>query len=78
VLSHNNIGDIGAIEIAEALKTNKTLTKLMLSHNNIGDDGATAIVKALEINQILENLYLDNNILISSETKRTEDTRLIF
>jgi Ran GTPase-activating protein (RanGAP) involved in mRNA processing and transport len=78
VLDNTRIGDIGAKAIAEALKTNETLTKLMLSHNNIGDDGATAIVEALKINQILENIYLDNNILISSETKRTEDIRLIF
>lgn len=46
--------DDGAALIAEALKTNKTITKLELKHAEIGDEGAKAIAEALSVNTAIE------------------------
>ena len=46
-LSHNNIGDAGAVAMARAL-TNGVLTSVDLSHNGIGSAGADAILNALD------------------------------
>ena len=52
----NNIGDVGAAAIGEALKRNAVLTFLSLSGNNIGDVGAAAIGEALKGNAVLQEL----------------------
>ena len=80
MLSKNNIGSDGAIAIANALKTNTTLSTLVLSKNRIGDDGTEAIAEALEINKILTEIKLDGN-LISDEIKTKildKEKRIIF
>jgi len=59
-LSHNNIGDLGANEIAEGLKKSNLQT-LDLGENNIGDDGAKAIAEALKTNTTLTTLNLSHN-----------------
>ena len=56
-----NIGDEGAAAIAEALKTNTTLTKLCLNTNNIGDEGARALYESLKSNSTLTTLNLSYN-----------------
>ncbi len=61
-LGGNNIGDEGAIAIAEALKVTAVLTKLDLSGRNfIGDDGAKVIAEALKVNAVLTELDLRFN-----------------
>jgi hypothetical protein len=60
-LSGNNIGDEGAIAIAEALKVNAVLTELNLQLNSIGHDGAKAIAEALKVNTVLNELHLYRN-----------------
>ena len=45
-VSINIIGDTGATEIAEALKTNKSLANLKLRYSRIDDTGATEIAEA--------------------------------
>ncbi len=54
-LNGNEIGDVGAKAIAEALKVNGNadLTVLWLADNNIGVDGAKAIAEALKVNAVL-------------------------
>ena len=52
-LQGNKIGDKGAIEIGEGLKTNTTLTALILDNNNIGVEGVKAIAEALKKNKTL-------------------------
>ena len=52
----NQIGDKGAIAIAEALKVNGALTELSLGSNRLGDQGATAIADALKVNGALTSL----------------------
>ena len=62
-LSHNNIGDDGAIALAEALKSCNNLQTLHLPANNIGANGAAALAKALKSCNNLQTLILsDNNI----------------
>ncbi|KAF9176831.1 hypothetical protein BGZ50_009617 [Haplosporangium sp. Z 11] len=47
--------------LAEALKTNSTLTTLDLSSNSIGDNGAQALSEAIKTNSTLITLKLWNN-----------------
>ena len=47
-MEQNNIGDEGAIAIADALKTNSTLQEISLRKNDIGDEGAIAIAEVLK------------------------------
>ena len=49
--------------LAEALKTNTTLTDIILDNNKIGDEGAKAIAEALKTNTTLINLKLSTNII---------------
>ena len=65
-LGLNHIGDEGVIAISEALKTNSTLTELMLeskwdSKNKIGPAGAQALADMLKFNSALTDLDLRNN-----------------
>lgn len=46
-LNNNNIGDVGAKDIADALMRNHTITELNLNDNDIGDVGAREIADAL-------------------------------
>ena len=57
-LSMNNIGDGGALAIAEMLKSNTTLESLDLSGNVIDYDGITAIAEALAENTALKVLHI--------------------
>jgi Ran GTPase-activating protein (RanGAP) involved in mRNA processing and transport len=57
----NEISDAGTIELADALKTNRSLTKLGLSDNRIGADGAKALADALKTNRSLTKLDLSDN-----------------
>ena len=67
------IGDEEVKEIAEALKTNTTLTKIDLPNNNwsgfrglrdyndIGDEGAKVLAEALKINTTVTEINLEGN-----------------
>ena len=52
-LSVNGIGDDGAIAIAEARITDRTLVSLSLEGNYIGDEGAIALAKVIRFNNTL-------------------------
>ena len=56
LLGGNNIGDRGAIAIAEALKTNVALQELYLSDGLIRDEGAMALAEGLKVNGV-RSLY---------------------
>jgi hypothetical protein len=60
-LEGQELGDDGAMEIAEGLKTNKTLQVLKLTDNGISDVGAVAIANALKQNSTLTHLSLQDN-----------------
>jgi hypothetical protein len=61
-LDNNNcIADDGAKALADALKSNTTLTSLYLDRQSIQDDGAKALADALKSNTALRTLRLDTN-----------------
>ena len=74
----NDLGDVDAMGIAEALKTNSSsLQSLNLSFNKIGVEGATAIADALKINSTLQLLMLEkNNIKYKGATALAETLRI--
>ena len=57
----NQIGAAGAVALAEALKTNQTLTWVDLFSNEIGNAGATALAEALKTNPGLSSINLGHN-----------------
>ena len=63
-LSYNSrLGDEGAVEIANALKQNASLTELGLRDTGTGDKCAASLAKALKVNSTLESLALGNNLV---------------
>ena len=60
---YNPIHSDGAIAIANALKTNKTLKFLSIKYNSIGKLGIDAIADMLTINRCLTHVYLTNESL---------------
>jgi Ran GTPase-activating protein (RanGAP) involved in mRNA processing and transport len=57
----NNIGNVGAAALAEALKRNQTLRTLDISKNGIGSAGAAALADALKMNTTLTTLDISSN-----------------
>jgi Ran GTPase-activating protein (RanGAP) involved in mRNA processing and transport len=65
-LGYNSITDEGIEYIAESLKTNHSLTHLMLNHNHISNRGVHLLSSVLASHNIsLEILSLSSNILIT-------------
>jgi len=60
-LQSNNIGDVGAEGLGEALEMNTTLTKLNLSNTNINNVGAIVLSDGLANNKTLSFLSLMGN-----------------
>ncbi|CAF1268964.1 unnamed protein product [Adineta steineri] len=68
-----NIGDEGAMYLAEALSFNETLTELKLGYNKISNQGAQYFANALKENTTLKLLELySNNIDHAGELHFTE------
>merc|ERR1712218_4459 len=63
-LSQNNITDLGANALAEAIKQNSSLTKLNLKRNSIENNGAEKIGKALKKNRTLTKISINGTIPI--------------
>jgi hypothetical protein len=51
-LSHNDIGDEGAIILTEMLKINETIQDVLLFDTNIGDEGGKAILEILQSEKV--------------------------
>jgi len=73
-LGETKIRELGAKMISESLKTNTTLTKLILWTNKIGDEGAKMISESLKINTTLTKLYLSNNKIGDEGTKMISES----
>jgi hypothetical protein len=68
-IRHNNITEVGASYIAEALRTTRALRKLNLSVNPVGDKGLQYIAEALTTNTTLTELSLrDCRLRITEES----------
>ena len=68
-LHRNDIGDDGAVAIADALVHNKSLQKLFLNYNCIGERGMNAIARALCQNESLSMVCLTHNDAFSDDLK---------
>lgn len=55
-ISYNTIDGEGCEHIAEMLKFNKTLKKLVLSSNLVDNDGIGALVQGLGVNSSIHTL----------------------
>ena len=62
-LSELNVGDVGAVSIAFALKKNNFLQELSLRNSSIGPSGAAKLASSLRENYTLERLYIQGNNL---------------
>ena len=60
-LSNNDITDIGASLIGQAMEINRSLKILDISHNEFSDDGVTAISMYIRNNTFLQELDLSEN-----------------
>jgi len=78
------INDNGIKKIVEALKINKTITRLDLNNNKISNDGTKVLAEALKINTKLETLNISNNNIRYSGAKalaealKTNKTLILF
>lgn len=63
-LERSNVCDPDVVILAEALKTNTTLTSLHISFNAIGEEGAVALAEALTSNSSLRVLNLGTNRIL--------------
>ena len=62
-LYYKHLRDAEAVEVADLLTQNKTITHVYLFNNNIGDTGATALAEAFQVNSTITHVDLeDNNI----------------
>ena len=59
--THMNTADEGGREIAEMLRHNQTIRKLLLSSNLLGDTAVEAIADSLSVNSGLEMLLMGDN-----------------
>ena len=55
-LGNNQLGPEGGAKLAEALKTNTTLTELDLMGNQLGSEGGAKLAEALQTNTTLKVL----------------------
>ena len=55
-LFRNSVGATGAAELAAALKSNDSMTTLLLNDNAVGDAGAVALATALTENSAMTTL----------------------
>eukprot|EP00569_Conticribra_weissflogii_P004684 CAMPEP_0171339146 /NCGR_PEP_ID=MMETSP0878-20121228/7764_1 /TAXON_ID=67004 /ORGANISM="Thalassiosira weissflogii, Strain CCMP1336" /LENGTH=845 /DNA_ID=CAMNT_0011841015 /DNA_START=679 /DNA_END=3216 /DNA_ORIENTATION=- len=60
-LKNGNLGNNGAVCLAEALKANQTLQKINLGRNFIGYEGAGKLAEALKVNKTLQTMDLWKN-----------------
>ena len=65
-ISKINLRTLGAIKIANALKSTSLLTVINISDNNIGSEAANDIASALSHNFNLQEFYATNNSLETS------------
>jgi Ran GTPase-activating protein (RanGAP) involved in mRNA processing and transport len=73
-LSHNNLGDGGALSIARCLPYASTLTNLDLRSNNIAESGLVSLAEALPLSSHLCSLLLWGNTFAPNASKAFLDS----
>ncbi|MBS0635353.1 MAG: hypothetical protein JSR37_07825 [Verrucomicrobia bacterium] len=64
-LSHAELSDLEADQVAKCIKTHPTIKTVVLSHNRIHDAGAQQLAKAMESNKNVDILLSNNSISTS-------------
>ena len=67
------IGDAGAVKVADALRDNSTVLRMLLAGNSIGAEGAATLADALHSNAALKMLHLDCNQVGDAGAARFSD-----
>eukprot|EP00038_Savillea_parva_P009214 m.182027 g.182027 ORF g.182027 m.182027 type:complete len:673 (-) comp15414_c0_seq1:375-2393(-) len=62
-LKFNDLGAKCATELADALRTNKSVVTIDLGNNSIGPEGAAAFAEAIKVNKHITSLDMSNNKL---------------
>jgi len=68
-LSNNNIDSLGAVKIAEYLRSNPPIRRIDLDNNRLNDDDAILISQALKRNTNLFTIHLHSNNITSIGVK---------
>ena len=71
-LSQGSIDDVGATQLADALRTNTSLRNLDLHYNEIDDEGAVQLADALCTNTSVQELDLNSNAVSEELQGRIE------
>jgi Ran GTPase-activating protein (RanGAP) involved in mRNA processing and transport len=69
-IQNNNIGDDGATQLADALKSNNIITAISLDRNKIGGMGVIKLANALKENRTVESLDLFSNMFYNTGSIR--------
>uniref|UniRef100_A0A7S3PVQ9 Uncharacterized protein n=1 Tax=Chaetoceros debilis TaxID=122233 RepID=A0A7S3PVQ9_9STRA len=73
-LSHNKIGDKGAISLAKMIEKNTTIKEMSLNSNRISDKGLRRLLEAVKKNTSIEKLDLRSNAALGKrEVKSSMD-----
>ena len=67
------IGDAGAVKVADTLRDNSTMLRMLLAGNSIGAEGAATLADALHSNAALKMLHLDCNQVGDAGAARFSD-----
>ena len=62
-LGKNNFNDKGGVKLGEAIRHNRTISKMNLSNNNFTDETALAINRNLLDHKMLEEVNLTKNLI---------------
>ena len=71
-MDNARIGDVGAIAMGNALKTNSTLTDLNIGANGIRAQGAVSLAAGLRVNSGIVRLNLSHNEFGSDSKEKTD------
>jgi Ran GTPase-activating protein (RanGAP) involved in mRNA processing and transport len=75
-LKNNNLGSVGAVEIAKIAYRINSVHSLDLSDNDLGDEGLAELALGLRNNNSIRRLYLNRNFKMgkSKDRARAVDT----
>lgn len=79
-LGRNNVGDRGAVAIARAVKSSRTIKSLRLQRNSIGKEGGRALAEAIQANDTLTLFNVSLNSLgheVRHIGDSVQDTRML-